>query len=137
MTTPRANSVDALAPGSATCLARPLSAGPAGLAPEAEASPGCNEIRVVFAAQFAAPRQVSRTNTWRNPLFAVLALPLARADDFAWLGVTATKAAKRPHALTEGKMLSVSTSAPFESCEISCVVGAHEEPAAPAQVSRR
>src|SRR5260370_37271373 len=96
MTTPRANSVDALAPGSATCLAWPLSAGPAGLAPEAEASPGCSEIRVGFAAQFAAPRQVSRTNTWRKPLFAVLALPLARADGFAWLGVTGTKVTERP-----------------------------------------
>src|SRR5260370_32441549 len=118
MTTPRANSVDALASGSATCLARPLSAGPAGLASVAEASPGCSEIRVVFAVQFAAPRQVSRTNTWRKPLSAVLALPLARADDFAWLGVSATKATNRPDALTEGKSLSGPTTAPFESVEL-------------------
>src|SRR5260370_1873625 len=109
MTTPRANSVDALAPGSATCLARPLSAGPAGLAPVAEASPGCSEIRVVFATQFATPRQVSRTKIWRKPLFAVLALPSARADDFPGLPVPPPNPTNRPDPLTQGKILSLPT----------------------------
>ena len=60
--------VAVLLPESATLLAVPLTAGPAGL-PEPvavpELSPDCREIRVVFGVQFAAPTQVSRTKTWR------------------------------------------------------------------------
>src|SRR5579859_6343331 len=135
-TTPRVNRVAVVAPGTATRLAWPLRAAPAGLAPDTGASPGCSEMRVVFAVQFVAPTQVSRTKTWRNPLFGEPAVALARAEDFAWLGVTATNATKRPDALTDGKMLSVPTSAPLESVEISCVDGVHEL-GAPTQVSRR
>jgi hypothetical protein len=53
-----------------------------------------------------------------------------------WLGMMERKAIKRPEELTEGKMLSVPTRAPFESREISCVEGLQES-AAPAQVSRK
>ena len=52
-----------------------------------------------------------------------------------WFGVMARKATKRPDELTEGRMLSVPTRAPFESREMRDVAGLHES-AAPAQVSR-
>lgn len=114
-------------------------AGPAGLAVESVPSPGCNEMRVVLGVQFCAPRQVSRTNTWRTPLFGVFKLDLlarARAEDEAWLGVTATKATNRPDALTEGKIASVPTKEPFGSAEIRCVVGV-QAALTPKQVSRK
>src|SRR5215469_15052416 len=64
--------------GRASWRARPASAGPAGLAEAAGRSPGSKEMRVVWGVQFAVARHVSRTKTWRRPLFAPLTtLPLA------------------------------------------------------------
>ena len=57
------NTVEFFPSASATCFANPLNAGPAGFVEFAGASPGWSEMRVVFAVQFAAPRQVSRTKT--------------------------------------------------------------------------
>ena len=74
-------------------------------------------------------------NTWRRPLF----LPLAGVSETRfeeWLGVMARNATKRPEELTEGRMLSVPTKAPFESVEIKWVAGLQESPA-PAQVSSK
>jgi hypothetical protein len=59
----RVNAVEALPSAKAICFARPLSAGPAGLPEFAGASPGCDEMRVVFGVQFVAPKHVSRRNT--------------------------------------------------------------------------
>src|ERR1700757_4810616 len=98
-------------------------------------------MRVVLGVQFAAPRQVSRTKTWRRPLFpAVTAFawvwfvfaPLAEAG----LGVTARKATNRPELLSEGKIASVPASLPSSSVDASRVFG-WQAPAAPMQVSRR
>lgn len=137
------------APGTATRVELPLSAGPAGLASldeeEEEVSPGWSEMRVVFGVQDAAPRQVSRTKTWRKPLldvevdaggFADFAAALELVCDAVLLGVTARNAMKRPEALTDGRMPSVPTSAPLGSVETSCVEGEHCV-LAPRQVSRR
>src|SRR5437879_3149237 len=119
------------------CSPLPLSAGPAGFPGIEGESPGCSEIRVVFGVQLLVARQVSRTNTWRSPLFVPAAL-LVEAPDLplAWLGVTATNATNLPEALTEGKIASVPTSAPCASVEISCVEAAHDC-AAPRHVLRR
>src|SRR2546430_1856692 len=117
----------------------PLIAGPAGFPPTVFASPGCVEMRVVFGVQEpVAPRQVSRTKTWRTPVFiwptftcALGALAFGVLD-----AVTDKKATKRPDELTDGNKLSVALSNPFGSTEINCVCGLHDV-AAPWQVSRR
>jgi hypothetical protein len=139
------------APGTATRAELPLRAGPAGFASleeeeDDEVSPGWSEMRVVFGVQLAAPRQVSRTKTWRKPLSGVevedgdfaadFASDFALLCDFVALGVTARKAMKRPEALTDGRMASVPTSAPFGSVEMSCVEGEHWV-FTPVQVSRK
>src|ERR1700687_1814794 len=95
-------------------------------------------MRVVFGVQLAAPRQVSRMNTWRYPLLLLLAGVLAETDVrfAAWLCVTAKNATKRPEELTEGRRVSAPTSAPRESAATSCVEGLHDSPA-PMQVSRK
>src|SRR2546430_5063946 len=88
----------------------PLIAGPAGFPPTVFASPGCVEMRVVFGVQEpVAPRQVSRTKTWRTPVFiwptfscALGALALGVLD-----AVTDKNATKRPDELTDGNRLSV------------------------------
>ena len=133
------NTVALFPSASAICLACPLMAGPAGFVPSSEPSPGAREIRVVFGVQFAAPRQVSRTKTCRNPLFGelcvfVLAVAPAPVVFSVALGVIATKATKRPEVLMEGKMLSVPFNAPSASIEIKLVDGLHE-PVAPMHVS--
>src|SRR5260370_12621821 len=94
-------------------------------------------MRVVFGAQFVAPRHVSRMNTWRKPLLLALAVVFNGAGTGLeeWPGVMARNATKRPEELMEGRMLSVPTSVPFESVEMSCVDGLHDSPA-PAQGSR-
>ncbi len=122
-----------------TPLPFPLIAGPAGFPPTVFASPGWVEMRVVFGVQEpAAPTQVSRTKTWRTPLFiwptftcefGVLAFGVLDA-------VTDKNATKRPDELTDGSKLSVALSNPFGSTEINCVCGLHDV-AAPWQVSRR
>ena len=124
----------------------PLNAGPAGFVSveEEEVSPGWSEMRVVLGVQPEAPRQVSRTKTWRKPLSEVdedvedgdFAAGFALLWDFVALGVTARKATKRPEELTEGKMPSVPTSAPVGSVEMTCVEGEHCV-FTPAHVSRR
>src|SRR5580704_12857682 len=102
-------------------------------------------MRVVFGVQDVAPRQVSRTKTWRKPLFEVdveagdfadFAAAFELDCDAVLLGVTARNAMKRPDALTDGRMPSVPTSAPLASVETSCVEGEHCV-FAPKQVSRR
>src|SRR5580704_3445152 len=103
----------------AICLARPLSAGPAGLELFCWPSPRSREMRVVLGVQLATPVQVSRTKTWRRPLLAAL---FATAAAFAPAvrcaacvsgeGVIATNATNLPLELTEGRMLSVRASAP-------------------------
>src|SRR4029077_3043189 len=121
---------------SAICLATPLIAGPAGFVPFAGASPGTIEIRVVFGVQSLAPTQVSRRNTWRNPLFGA-ACTFAAAPPAIFgvlLGVIATKATYLPVELIEGKILSVPLSVPCESVEIRVVAVLHEF-SAPMQVS--
>ncbi len=67
--TERVKRVEVPLPDMATCFAAPLMAGPAGFSPVTEASPGCSEMRVVEGVQLAALWQVSRTKTWRKPLF--------------------------------------------------------------------
>ena len=133
------------APGTATRAELPLRAGPAGFTSLEEVSPGWREIRVVFGVHEEAPRHVSRTKTWRKPLFAVEFDEVAAADfaatvepdcDVAWLGVTARNAMNRPEALTDGRMPSVPTSWPVGSVETSCVDAEHCD-CEPAQVSRR
>lgn len=119
---------------SAICLARPLSAGPAGFAGSAGASPGWSEIRVVFGVQLEAPRQVSRRNTWRKPLLEEAAEVLVLF--VSWLGVMVTNATKRPEELMDGKILSVPLKAPSESVEIREMLGL-QEAGAPTQLSRR
>ena len=137
MATECVKSVAAFAPGAATRDAFPEIAGPAGLPVASLPSPGTSEIRDIFGVQRAAPRQVSRTNTWRNPLFVALADPFCAAAGFAaWLGVTARNATNLPDELTEGKIPSAPVSAPSGSVEISCVDGLQEE-SAPRQVSRK
>jgi len=116
------NTVALLRSASATCLARPLSAGPTGLFEFAGVSPGEREMRVVFGVQFVAPRQVSRRNTWRKPLLGEAAglagnFPLAAS----WLGVTARNYDVAPEELIEGNMLSMPFSAPPGSVETSDV----------------
>jgi hypothetical protein len=103
------------------------------------------ETRVVFGMQFEAPKQVSRTNTCRNPLFAVAVAVLAVAvagafvppvlEAGALLLVTATNATNRPVELIDGRIPSVPFSAPPVSVEINVVSALHVD-AAPAQVSR-
>ena len=61
----RVNNVAAVAPGRATWVDLPLSAGPAGLVSVVAESLGCSEMRVVFGVQLVAPMHVSRTKTWR------------------------------------------------------------------------
>lgn len=126
------NTVELFPSASAICFAAPLIAGPAGFVPFAGASPGIIEMRVVFGVQFAAPRQVSRMKTCRNPLF-VTTLPGIFG---VLLGVMATNATYLPVELIEGKMLSVPFSSPCESVEISVVVVLHEF-SAPMHVSCR
>src|SRR5579859_1606423 len=117
----------------------PLIAGPAGFPPTVFASPGCVEMRVVFGVhEPVAPRHVSRTKTWRTPVFnwpalagALCAFALGDLDS-----VTDKNATKRPDELTDGSRLSVALSNPFGSTEINCVCGLQEE-AAPRHVSRR
>ena len=109
--------------------ALPLSAGPAGFAvPTLEEV--CWEIRVVDGVQSDAPRQVSRTKTWR--VVGVAAMPAAGAAFFTAADgaaveesdfVTATKATKRPEELIEGSRLSRPLSEPSGSTETSCVDG--------------
>src|SRR5690349_720184 len=112
----------------------PLTAGPAGFPPTVFASPGCVEMRVVFGVhEPAAPMQVSRTKTWRTPVFTCPTFALALGDLDA---VTDRNATKRPEELTEGSKLSAALSNPFGSIEINCVCGLHDE-AAPRHVSRR
>jgi hypothetical protein len=103
-----------------------------------------------LAVQEDAPRQVSRTKTWRNPLLfavsfdaALVCAALFRPAGFCaalaaadLLAVTATKATNLPEALTEGRMLSVPASCPLGSVETSCVDGVQPD-AAPVQVSRK
>jgi hypothetical protein len=72
--------VEVLPSAKAICLASPLSAGPAGFAEFAGASPGCNEMRVVFGVQLLAPKQVSRKKTCRNPLFGEALASAALAE---------------------------------------------------------
>ena len=121
------NSVALFLSASAICFAVPLIAGPAGFVPLSGASPGIIEIRVVFGVQFAVPRQVSRINTCRNPLFGAActfaAAPPAIFDVF--VGVMATNATYLPVELIEGKMLSVPFNAPCESVETSVVAALH------------
>jgi len=137
MATERVNNVALPAPARATIFPLPLCAGPAGKLPLAGVLPGSREIRVVFGVQLAAPRHVSRTNTWRYPLLFALPVELAWVVGFTeWLGVTATNATKRPELLTDGRIASVPTRAPPASVEISCVEGMQAD-AAPKQVSRR
>src|SRR5579864_5104358 len=134
MATECVKTVAVVAPGTATRFELPLSAGPAGLASlddeDEEVSPGWSEMRVVFGVHDVAPRQVSRTKTWRKPLseldveagdFADFATAFALACDAVLLGVTARNAMKRPDALTDGRIPSVPTSAPLGSVETSCV----------------
>ncbi len=63
-------------------------------------------MRVVLTVQFGVVRHVSRTNTWRSPLFGAVA---AELDAFA---VTARKAMYRPVVLIEGRIASVPASCP-------------------------
>jgi hypothetical protein len=114
-------------------FASPLNAGPDEEVPPVVTSPGCKEIRVVFAVQFVAPRQVSRINIWLYPLF-VAGTP--EPVDGALLPVTATKATNLPEALTDGKIASVPTNWPLLSVETSSVDGT-QLVGAPVQVSRR
>jgi len=111
------------APTMATCLAWPLIDGPASFEPGPDPSPACSEIRVVFGVQLVARRQVSRINTWRWPLL----LPLAPQFGNLIRGMAGSDRQKtpqkRPEELTEGRMLSVPTNAPFSSVEMSCVDG--------------
>src|SRR5882757_4304392 len=112
----------------------PLMAGPAGFPPTVFASPGCVEMRVVFGVQVpVAPMQVSRTKTWRTPVFTwpTFACALGALD-----AVTDKNATNRPDELTDGNILSVALSNPFGSTEINCVCGL-QDVAAPWQVSRR
>ena len=76
-------------------------------------------MRVVCGVQFAAPRQVSRTKTWRKPLLEALDPDLSTDAVEERVGVTARKATNLPEALTDGKMASVPTNVPFGSVEIS------------------
>ena len=69
--TERVKTVAVAAPGTATRAELPLRAGPAGFASLEDVSPGWSEMRVVFGVQDVAPMQVSRTKTWRKPLFDV------------------------------------------------------------------
>ena len=137
-TTVGVNTVALFSSTSAICFACPLIAGPAGLLPLAGASPGIIEMRVVFGVQFAAPRQVSRKNIWRMPLFGAVCAPAAApAGVFpVALGVIATNATNLPEALIEGRILSVPVKAPFASVEINVVDGLHGF-SAPMQVSRK
>jgi hypothetical protein len=122
------NTVALFPSASAICLANPLIAGPAGFVPFAGASPGIIEIRVVFGVQLVAPRQVSRTNTCRKPLFgAACTFAVAPPAIFGvFVGVIATNATYLPVELIEGKILSVPFNAPCESVETSVVVVLHE-----------
>ena len=97
----------------------PLIAGPAGFPPTVFASPGCVEMRVVFGVQEpVAPMQVSRTKTWRTPVFIWPTFVLA----FGVLdAVTDKNATKRPEELIDGNRLSVALSNPLGSTEINCV----------------
>jgi len=114
----------------------------AGFAASEASSPGCMEMRVVFGVQPEAPRQVSRTKTWRRPLLGVedfaagVALDVAVEAEGALLLVTATKAMKRPLELNDGRIASVPVRAPEESTETSAVEALHPL-AALTQVSRR
>ena len=78
-------------------------------------------MRVVFGVQRGAPKHVSRMNTWRKPLLPEFSELFGRLEE--WLGVMARKATNLPEELTEGRMLSVPSNAPFESAEISWVEG--------------
>jgi hypothetical protein len=69
MATERVNNV-ASCPDNATVLPFPLTEGPASFATPLP-SPGTSEIFDVFGVQAEAPMQVSRTKTWRKPLFVV------------------------------------------------------------------
>jgi hypothetical protein len=73
-------------------------------------------------------------NTCRKPLLLEFTEFFAEVEE--WLEVMARKATNLPEELTEGRMLSVPTNAPFESEEMSCVEDLHDSPA-PAQVSRK
>src|SRR5271165_3620258 len=102
------NTVEVLPSGKATCLAKPLIAGPAGFAALGVPSPGCKEILVVLGVQSAAPKHVSRTNTWRSPLFVEPeALVALEAFGGVLLFVIATNATNLPLALIEGKIASI------------------------------
>src|ERR1700739_600467 len=57
-----------LPPASAICFPKPAIAGPAGFAGSPEVPAYGSEMRVVAGVQLSAPRQVSRTKTWRSPL---------------------------------------------------------------------
>ena len=125
-------SVGTAALETATACAEPEIAGPAGLPCRELLSPGTSEMRVVLGMQeVAAPKQVSRTKTWRKPLFGE---PADLAGYFE--GVTERNATKRPDELTEGSRLSLPESEPDSSVEMSVVCDTHGV-AAPAQVSRR
>jgi hypothetical protein len=94
-------------------------------------------MRVVFGVQFAAPRQVSRTNTWRIALldrtagFRLAAVPEAVAA----VCVSATNATNRPDALIDGTTAASPESFPVSSFDTSCVLGV-QDPPAPLHVSR-
>ena len=101
-----------------------------------------------MGVQLVAPRQVSRTKTWRRPLLGVAAVaafgvaagvPEAVAVEplfVARLFVTATNATNLPLALIDGRIDSVPVKAPPGSVEINDVAGVHD-PDAPWQVSRK
>ena len=131
------NTVELLPSDNAICFANPASAGPAGFAEFAGASPGIKEMRVVFGVQFETPRHVSRTNTCRSPLFG--AAVCACVPFLVWLsalGVTARNATNLPELLIDGKMPSVPASLPSSSFETSVVPGL-QSTVAPMHVSRR
>src|SRR5580700_3414190 len=92
-------------------------------------------MRVVLGVQFAVPRQVSRTKTWRKPLFEAFEPDLSTGAPEECVGVTARNATNRPEALTDGKTASVPTNAPLGSVEMSWVEAVQAE-FTPKQVSR-
>src|SRR5579885_2370673 len=107
MATECVNSVAMPAPGAATWAELPLMAGPAGFAESSEEEPGWSEMRVVAGVHpEGAPRQVSRTKTWRKPLSGDDA-PAFWAEVEPGLGFTERKATKRPEELIEGRILFV------------------------------
>ena len=132
MATVRVKSVGVEAVVTPTACAELEIAGPAGLLDKELVSPGMREMRVVLGLQEpAAAKQVSRTNTWRKPLFEA---PVEVAGYFD--AVTERKAMKRPEELTDGRRLSLPASAPDSSVEIKVVCGV-QLLAAPVQVSRK